>query len=70
MSAEQPDHSARFIKAAHDHGGVLGKAAILALMAEAWDEGRKHGASYPYGKRGLASDDNPYRALTQAEREA
>lgn len=34
---------------------------IQQIKAEAWDEGRKHGARYPYGKRGLGSDDNPYR---------
>lgn len=39
---------------------VLGAAG--ALIAElAWDEGRKHGARYPYGERGLGTDDNPYR---------
>ena len=34
---------------------------IQAAKAEAWDEGRGHGARYPYGERGLATDDNPYR---------
>ena len=37
------------------------EAAAPHLMAQAWDEGRKHGATYPYGERGLATDDNPYR---------
>lgn len=27
----------------------------------AWDAGRKHGATWPYGKKGLAVDENPYR---------
>lgn len=35
---------------------------LREAKTEAWDEGRKHGATYPYGERGLATDDNPYRA--------
>jgi len=31
------------------------------IAAHAWDEGRNHGARYPFGERGLATDDNPYR---------
>lgn len=37
------------------------EAAAPLLMAQAWDEGRAHGAMWPYGYRGLATDDNPYR---------
>jgi hypothetical protein len=39
-------------------------AAAPFIAAQAWDEGRKHGATYPYGERGLATDDNPYRSGT------
>ena len=35
---------------------------IKAAKANGWDEGRKHGARYPYGERGLGTDDNPYRS--------
>ena len=38
------------------------EAAAPHMMAQVWDEGRKHGATYPYGERGLATDDNPYRS--------
>jgi hypothetical protein len=40
------------------------EAAAPHLKADAWDEGRKHGARYPYGKRGPGThaDDNPYQA--------
>lgn len=37
---------------------------IKAAKANGWDEGRKHGARYPYGERGLGTDDNPYRSGT------
>ena len=30
-------------------------------VQQAWDEGRKHGATWPYGKKGLAVYENPYR---------
>ena len=40
------------------------EAAAPLLMAQAWDEGRAHGATWPYGHRGLATDDNPYRKET------
>ena len=40
------------------------EAAAPLLMAQAWDEGRAHGAVWPYGHRGLATDDNPYRKET------
>ena len=37
---------------------------IRQAKAEAWDEGRAHGAMWPYGHRGLATDDNPYAEET------
>ena len=40
------------------------EAAAPLLMAQAWDEGRAHGAIWPYGYRGLGADDNPYRKET------
>lgn len=36
----------------------------MTSQACACDEGRKHGATYPYGERGLATDDNPYRSAS------
>jgi len=30
-------------------------------QSKVWQQGRDHGATYPYGERGLATDDNPYR---------
>lgn len=40
------------------------EAVAPLLMAQAWDEGRAHGAMWPYGHRGLGADDNPYRKET------
>jgi hypothetical protein len=54
-----PDWRGRCVKAV--------EAASPHLMAVAWDEGRTHGAAYPYGKRGLATDDNPYRHARAGE---
>jgi hypothetical protein len=47
------------------HVRAMLEAAAPFLMAQAWDEGRKHGARYPYGERGLATDDNHYRKDTK-----
>lgn len=38
----------------------LAKAGYGRLEG-AWDDGRRHGAAWPYGKKGLAVDENPYR---------
>lgn len=42
--------------------GPPARETLAVIQAQAWDEGRKHGARYPYGQRGLATDDNPYRS--------
>ena len=42
--------------------GPPSEEILATIQAQAWDEGRKHGARYPYGERGLATDDNPYRS--------
>ena len=49
--------------AAHQAAALsaAGFGPVREARAEAWDEGRKHGSTYPYGQRGLATDDNPYR---------
>ena len=39
------------------------EAAAPHMLADTWDEGRKHGATYPYGQRKVAADDNPYRYI-------
>jgi hypothetical protein len=38
------------------------EAAAPYMLARVWDEGRKHGETYPHGKRGLATDDTPHRS--------
>lgn len=38
------------------------EAAAPRIAEQAWDEGRNCGARFPYGKRGLGTDDNPYRS--------
>jgi len=40
---------------------VLTPAQVNERQAKVWQQGRDHGATYPYGERGLATDDNPYR---------
>ena len=41
--------------------GPPSEEILAVIQAAAWDEGRRHGVTFPYGKRGLATDDNPYR---------
>ncbi|MFH5879787.1 hypothetical protein [Arthrobacter sp. NA-172] len=44
-----------------EHVAAVVAGIMEGELADAWDEGRDHGAVYPFGKRGLATDDNPYR---------
>lgn len=57
-----PEVTAEALRAAWDRGYATAVDGVKDIPALAWDEGRKHGATYPYGERGLATDDNPYRS--------
>lgn len=46
---------------------VLTTAQVKERLAKVWRQGRDHGATYPYGERGPATDDNPYSLTVEPE---